>query len=179
MTNIIMKNKQDKCREAFEAEFPLADLQKDARGRYTEPDTARLHVGFCKGYGCKLTTLRNLPFRDTLERSICTTVDDYDETLDVLAAAYNQLSEENERLRDALEEGNRALEFLRIEGYRRCNIAACNCPYWHGGAASERLSEIHELLSDAGYSPYAKTLYKAIEELIAKQALEANKGGEK
>jgi len=97
-----MNNTKDKCREAFEAEFPLADLRKDSKGRYTEPDTARLHVGFFKGFNYRLNVSRNLPFRDTLERSICTTVSDYDETLDTLAEFYNQLSEENERLGRAL-----------------------------------------------------------------------------
>lgn len=67
------------------------------------------------------------------------------------------------------EEGAMAIQFLEMQGYRRCDIAACNCPYWHGGNASKRLTEIHELLSNAGCKPYEKTAYKAIEALIAER----------
>lgn len=76
-----------------------------------------------------------------------------------------------------IEDGKRALQFLDMQGYRRCNIGACNCPYWHGGNAGDRLQEIHEVLSDAGLEPHRKTAIKAIERLIEvnsvlKEALE-------
>lgn len=72
--------------------------------------------------------------------------------------------------------GTRALRFLEMQGYRRCDIAACNCPYWHGGKASERLDELHDLMSESGFQPHAKTIYKALEELIIEhQQLTATK----
>lgn len=37
-----------------------------------------------------------------------------------------------------------AEEFLRLHGYRKCDIAACNCGSWHGGHANQRLAEIRE-----------------------------------
>lgn len=70
------------------------------------------------------------------------------------------------RLRDEAESGKRALQFLDMQGYRKCNISACNCPFWHGGNASERLREIHDVLNDAGARPYEKTAIKAIEGII-------------
>jgi len=36
----------------------------------------------------------------------------------------------------------RAEDFIRSRGYRRCNIAACNCGSWHGGHAENRLHDI-------------------------------------
>lgn len=71
------------------------------------------------------------------------------------------------------EDGKRALQFLQMQGFRRCDIAACNCPYWHGGNASERLTEIHEVLSEAGLKPYEKTAIVAIKELVAIRELES------
>jgi hypothetical protein len=44
----------------------------------------------------------------------------------------------------------RAEWFIAKEGYRKCDIDACNCPYWHGGSAGERLKEIDETLREAG-----------------------------
>jgi hypothetical protein len=51
----------------------------------------------------------------------------------------------------AAEQGrDKALDFIEGRGYRRCDIAACNCGGWHGGAAEDRLREISELMADAG-----------------------------
>jgi len=36
-------------------------------------------------------------------------------------------------------------EFIHSRGYRRCDIAACNCGSWHGGHAEDRLSEIRRV----------------------------------
>jgi len=69
-------------------------------------------------------------------------------------------------LKQRVDEGERALKFLEMQGYRRCDIEACNCPYWHGGNASTRLMEIHDLLSEADCRPHQKTAYVALEELI-------------
>lgn len=65
-----------------------------------------------------------------------------------------------------IEDGERALQFLEMQGYRRCNIPACNCPFWHGGNASERLTEIHTILEQAGLEPHRKTAIVVVEELI-------------
>lgn len=37
-------------------------------------------------------------------------------------------------------------DFMERRGYRRCDIAACNCGSWHGGHAEDRLREIYEAL---------------------------------
>lgn len=34
--------------------------------------------------------------------------------------------------------------FLEQEGYRRCDIPACNCNRWHGGHSNQRLAEMVE-----------------------------------
>ena len=41
-------------------------------------------------------------------------------------------------------------DFLRRDGYRQCDIAECNCGSWHGGHASDNLSEISEFLHSEG-----------------------------
>lgn len=48
------------------------------------------------------------------------------------------------------QERDDALGYLERQGYRRCDIPACNCPFWHGGYANERLREISETLAEAG-----------------------------
>lgn len=68
---------------------------------------------------------------------------------------------------DEAEEGKRALQFLQMNGYRKCDIAACNCPYWHGGKAEERLRDIHDVLQEAGLRPHEKTAIAVIRELVA------------
>lgn len=37
-----------------------------------------------------------------------------------------------------------AEDFLARQGYRRCDISACNCGSWHGGHANQRLRELRE-----------------------------------
>jgi hypothetical protein len=60
-------------------------------------------------------------------------------------------------------ENERALRFISMEGYRRCDIPACNCPYWHGGNASQRLRELDDAL------PYenGSTILKRTQKLVA------------
>jgi hypothetical protein len=60
----------------------------------------------------------------------------------------------------------RAEWFIASQGYRRCDIAACNCPYWHGGHLRERFDEIQDVLLDADISLNGKTLLTAIKELV-------------
>jgi hypothetical protein len=62
-------------------------------------------------------------------------------------------SEDAERLRDAL-------AFIEREGYRRCDMPACNCNGWHGGRAYERLREI----GDAVYTN-GRTILASVEAL--------------
>lgn len=57
----------------------------------------------------------------------------------------------------------RAEWFLAKEGYHRCDIPACNCPYWHGSHAGRRLAEIHEAL---GPLTQGRTSLLAVEKLI-------------
>lgn len=56
--------------------------------------------------------------------------------------------------------------FLLREGYVRCDIPACNCPYWHGGHASRRLEEIYDAL---GELTQGKTALTVVAELVAMQ----------
>lgn len=51
---------------------------------------------------------------------------------------------------DARQRITRMEAFLEQSGYRRCDIAACNCESWHGGHANERLREISDSLQEAG-----------------------------
>jgi hypothetical protein len=53
-------------------------------------------------------------------------------------------------LATAEREREEALDFIDCEGYRRCDIPACNCNRWHGGNAKNRLREISDTLADAG-----------------------------
>jgi hypothetical protein len=57
--------------------------------------------------------------------------------------------------------------FLEREGYRRCDVAACNCGSWHGGHAMQRLTEIEDALTDAGIEMNGKTILQGVRELAA------------
>lgn len=48
----------------------------------------------------------------------------------------------------AIQRAKHAEGFIASEGYRTCDIPACNCPWWHGGNAGNRLREISEVLGD-------------------------------
>ena len=52
--------------------------------------------------------------------------------------------------------------FMDKEGYRFCDIPACNCNSWHGGNASNRLREIRETLDELGVSTNGVILIDAI-----------------
>lgn len=41
-------------------------------------------------------------------------------------------------------------DFMHREGYRECDIAACNCGSWHGGHAANRLREISDIVPHNG-----------------------------
>lgn len=51
-------------------------------------------------------------------------------------------------------------DFLIRNGYRECDIAACNCGSWHGGHASDRLRELREVIGENG-----KTLLQSATDL--------------
>lgn len=55
------------------------------------------------------------------------------------------------------------IDLLLREGYRPCDIPACNCGSWHGGHASQRLQELREALGDR---VQGKTILQAVKELI-------------
>ena len=67
-----------------------------------------------------------------------------------------------------------AEDFIERRGYRKCDIPACNCPFWHGGHAEARLSEIGESLRDAGIN--GGTIHGGVLELIRdKESAEARR----
>lgn len=53
-----------------------------------------------------------------------------------------------DRAGDDAKELERRRDFMGHEGYRRCDIPACNCGSWHGGDAHTRLHEIYEELGE-------------------------------
>jgi hypothetical protein len=50
--------------------------------------------------------------------------------------------------RGLTEDYDAAIDALRRNGSRRCDIPACNCGGWHGGSALARLNEIRDTLSE-------------------------------
>ena len=89
------------------------------------------------------------------------------QTVCAARARIATLEAENADLHQAATRGKDALHFIAMQGYRRCDIPACNCPYWHGGNASERLHEIGEELGD---ETQGKTILKAVEARGAENA---------
>lgn len=71
---------------------------------------------------------------------------------------------ESEHERDDL------LRFIEREGYRCCDIPACNCNSFHGGNAYNRLREIGEDLESAGVSLNGRTIRSALSVLIEAHA---------
>lgn len=78
--------------------------------------------------------------------------------------------------RDEAEEGRKALDFLCRHGFRRCDIAACNCGSWHGGDAADRLREISDALDEAGVAREGGIIVKRIAVLVAKEEAAFNGG---
>jgi hypothetical protein len=65
---------------------------------------------------------------------------------------------------DATDELDKRRRFMESAGYRRCDIAACNCGSWHGGNAMARLMEIRDALGQERVN--GKTILSAVQELI-------------
>ena len=58
---------------------------------------------------------------------------------------------------------------LQNAGFRRCDIAACNCGSWHQvGGFKARFDEIKEAVEDAGYSTNGKLLLDVVREVAEK-----------
>lgn len=70
-----------------------------------------------------------------------------------------------------LREQQAADEFIHRQGYRECDIAACNCGSWHDTYLPWRLRfyELSDALNDAGMRPLNKTALAALQELIAER----------
>lgn len=57
---------------------------------------------------------------------------------------------------------------LSNSGFRRCDIAACNCGSWHQvGGFRARFDEIKEVVEAAGYSTNGRTLLDAVKTMAA------------
>ncbi len=82
-----------------------------------------------------------------------------------LRAELARVTGERDRLAERAERGERALSFIEVQGYRRCDIPACNCGSWHGGHLSARFDEIEVLLEDA-METNGKTLLACVREII-------------
>lgn len=62
-----------------------------------------------------------------------------------------------------LREINNLRGVLERNGFRRCDIAACNCGSWHHvGGFKARFDEIKEVVEEAGYSTNGRTLLNAV-----------------
>jgi hypothetical protein len=75
------------------------------------------------------------------------------------------------QLAEAVQAREKAEGFIADEGYRRCDIPACNCGSWHGGHAADRLREISDTLADAGI-PGGTTIHGGV--LILRERAEAS-----
>tara|TARA_R110000782_G_scaffold7051_4_gene23824 strand:- start:1934 stop:2341 length:408 start_codon:yes stop_codon:yes gene_type:complete len=55
---------------------------------------------------------------------------------------------------------------MSMTGYQMCSITTCNCGSWHGGHASNRLTEIRHLLDGMGTPTNGKTMHDAIRDAL-------------
>jgi hypothetical protein len=69
------------------------------------------------------------------------------------------------------ERARKAEDFIRREGYSRCDIPACNCGSWHGGHMKRRFDEIHDAMKEADISINGKTLIGALREHLRLEPL--------
>lgn len=96
-------------------------------------------------------------------------VDGLNQTIREVEELRAAASSRDELVSSLQEKLRRAEWFIDKEGYRRCDIAACNCPYWHGGNWQERFREISDIVQEAGISTNGILLKDAIK--IALDAL--------
>ena len=64
----------------------------------------------------------------------------------------------------------RLSRFIAGEGFRRCDIPACNCNSFHGGLAHKRLSEIYEALGGCDGTTPVPEIGRLIAEIERLQA---------
>jgi hypothetical protein len=67
------------------------------------------------------------------------------------------------------EEQGAAVDFIRHEGYRRCDVAACCCGSWHGGHWVARHDEIRDALGDADVELNGVTVLGGVQVLAAER----------
>ena len=84
-----------------------------------------------------------------------------------LDAANERVKELEAKQSEYLDEVLKRTRFMEMEGYRRCDIPACNCDSWHGGNAYRRLVEIRDTLEEAGYSTNGTTILGALKAALA------------
>lgn len=82
-----------------------------------------------------------------------------DEYVSIGAAGIAEAADALEKLADEVE---RRADFMARQGYRPCDIPACNCKSWHGGHAYARLGEIRDELETNG-----TTILGAVQKLKA------------
>ena len=99
-----------------------------------------------------------LPTRDTSSSSS-------DAALAARAEQADARKQQNEEL----------LAFLERMGYRRCDVAACNCNGWHGGHAAQRLVEIGDALTEAGIDLNGKTVLEGVREVLRAEQADARR----
>jgi hypothetical protein len=61
------------------------------------------------------------------------------------------------------------LDFIHREGYRRCDVAACNCGSFHGGHSMARLTEIEAALTEADIDGNGRTILSQVRALAAER----------
>jgi hypothetical protein len=87
--------------------------------------------------------------------------------------AWNKRTDAADALRDQLAalqaENERMSWWIDSRGYRRCDIPACNCPYWHGGNVEARLDEFKTELSEH-VELNGKTLLDGLKQITAELA---------
>ena len=65
---------------------------------------------------------------------------------------------------------NELEDVLYLNGFVRCDIAACNCGSWHARyGLPERFAELNRAMEDAGAQLNGVTLLGAVESLIAER----------
>lgn len=82
--------------------------------------------------------------------------------LDTVEDAKRRAPARSEEGEDSIAVGSKALRFIESQGYRRCDIPACNCGSWHGGNMRARFDEIHDLLVEHDVETNGKTLLGAV-----------------
>ena len=89
------------------------------------------------------------------EYRVCTSCERRESEMRSLRSEVERLGRENDRL----------THWIASEGYVTCDIPACNCPWFHGGHASNRLMEVNRELGDL---TQGKTILHAVTDLMTR-----------